>query len=90
MSRIINVPVYQGHPVPSRPHAPRGPFPQELFARGGVETDYEPQSDSGEPDLPPGATAQNGYQEVRFFRCKLCLTVLRETEVDGHECPEEE
>jgi hypothetical protein len=54
-----------------------------------VETDYEPQSDSGEPDLPPGATAQNGFKEVRFFRCRECELVLRENELDDHECPEE-
>lgn len=89
MSRIVPVPVFQGHPVPDRPHAPRGPFPPELYATHGVETDYEPQSDSGEPDLPPGATAQNGYREVRFYRCRTCLGVVREHDLDMHECSED-
>ncbi len=89
MSRIVNVPVYQGHYVPPRPHAPRGPFPPELYAKGGVETEYVPQSDSGEGDLPQGATAQNGYREVKYFRCRLCEDVVRDVDLDSHKCPEE-
>lgn len=86
MTRIVRVPVYQGHPVPSRPHAPRGPFPPDLRATTGVNTDYAPQSDSGEPDLPVGATAQNGFEAVKYFRCRFCDGVLREEELDDHYC----
>lgn len=90
MSRIIPVPVYQGHYVPSRPYAPRGPFPPELYAKPGVETDYIPQSDSGEGDLPMGATAQNGWREVKYYRCRACDNVVRDVELEDHACVEGE
>lgn len=88
MSRVTVIPTYQGHYVPPRPHAPRGPFPPDLFVKPGVETDYVPQSDSGEADLPPGATAQNGFREVKYYRCRMCESVVRDVDLDDHVCPE--
>ena len=32
----------QGHAVPSSSHAPRGPFPAEIFAEPEIITDYVP------------------------------------------------
>ena len=39
--------------------------------------------------FPPGATAQNGMKEVLFYECRACGEVLRETELDNHECEEQ-
>ena len=88
MTRIIQVPVFQGHPVPDRPHAPRGPFPPELLRRPERAADVEPQPDGGGESLPMGATAQNNYRPVRWFRCRDCSEVLAEADLDDHTCEE--
>ena len=39
--------------------------------------------------VPEGSTAQNGFKEVRWFRCNDCSEVLRETHLEGHICEED-
>jgi hypothetical protein len=87
MVRVMTVPAKQVHFVPSRPHAPRGPFPPEIFGDRTVVDDYEPQPDGGGEQVY--GTAQNGYRAPRIFRCKSCGSVLLENELDDHECFEE-
>jgi hypothetical protein len=84
--RIERIVTKQGHAVPEAAYAPRGPFPAELFTAKPVITDYVAQSDSGGPELPEGATAQNNYREVRWFRCRDCFGTVRENELDSHNC----
>jgi|FreactcultureFD7_1027221.scaffolds.fasta_scaffold02346_2 hypothetical protein len=75
----------QGHPVPSSSHAPRGPFPPELYAQEPVVTDYVPFDD----EHPRGATAQNNFTSPKLFRCKECHVIVLEHEVPDHWCEEE-
>jgi len=83
--RIERIVTRQGHPVPETAHQPKGPFPPELFQAPEVVSDYLPQPDGG-VEVPIGGTAQNNFQAVKWFRCKLCTDVLREQEVDMHYC----
>jgi hypothetical protein len=83
--RIERIVTKQGHPVPETAHQPKGPFPPELFETAPVVTDYLPQPDRG-VDVPIGGTAQNNFSAMRWFRCRVCETVLREPEVNDHNC----
>ena len=85
--RIERIVTRHGHPVPETAHQPNGPFPPELFQAPEVVTDYVPQPDGG-VDVPIGGTAQNNFQVVKWFRCRVCEVVLREPEVDDHKCEE--
>lgn len=87
--KITRVVTRQGHPVPDRVIAPRGPFPPEILAEPVVIDDYEPQDDSGGAPIPSDGTAQNGFRAVRWFRCRDCSEVLRENELEEHDCPED-
>lgn len=80
--RIQRVITKQGHKVPKTSHAPRGPFPPELFINAPIVTDYAPFDD----DMPIGATAQNGFTSPKMFRCNDCTVVVLEHEIPGHEC----
>lgn len=84
--RIERVQAKQGHPVPKRAGYAQGPFPPELLRSPEVITDYEPQSDGGGPPIPDEGTAQNGFKAFRWFKCKDCDWVLREDELNKHEC----
>ena len=72
----------QGHAVPSSSHAPRGPFPAELYASPEIITDYVPFDEEYEP----GATAQNDFKSPKLFRCKECTVIVLEHEVPDHWC----
>jgi len=87
--RIERIATRQGHPVPATAHAPKGPFPPELFQNDPVVTEYTPQPDGGQEEIPLGGTAQNNFQAIKWFRCKICSTVISEHEVPGHPCKEE-
>lgn len=77
--KVIRKFAVQGHAVPSSSHSPKGPFPPEVLAQPRMA--YEEQhSDSLHPAL----------DEVRFFKCRACEEVLFETELDNHDCEEEE
>lgn len=69
----------QGHEVPNGPYRPHGPFPPEVLAQNPVA--YE---DSHSDSL------HEALDDVRVFRCKDCLDVLYEYELESHECEEEE
>lgn len=84
--RIQRIPTKQGHKVPDTAHSPRGPFPAELYSSQPVVTDYVPV-ESGGPDLPLGATAQNNFKpNVRWFRCNDCDELVSEHELETHTC----
>jgi hypothetical protein len=83
--RIERIATRQGHPVPETAHQPKGPFPPELFESPQVISDYVPQPDGGTA-IPVGGTAQNNFTAVKWFRCRVCDDVLREQEVDDHNC----
>lgn len=72
----------QGHPVPSSSHAPRGPFPAELFIDPEIITDYVPFDEEHER----GATAQTDFKSPKLFRCKECAVIVLEHEVPDHWC----
>lgn len=78
--RVIEIDAEQGHAVPDRILEARGPF-------GRVEpevVDLPPDPNQ----LPPGATAQNNYREVALYECQACGGVVREDDLDIHECKE--
>ena len=83
--RIERIVTRQGHPVPETAHQPKGPFPPELFQSSPVVSDYIPQPDGGTA-VPVGGTAQNNFAPVKWFRCRVCEVVLREQEVNDHNC----
>lgn len=68
----------QGHAVPSGPHAPRGPFPREIYAQSPVVYD-EYSSDS----------LHEALDDVKMFVCNFCGEVLYEDEVEAHNCDDE-
>lgn len=80
----------QAHYVPSVPHKPHGPFPPELYARAPIVYDNEPQPDGGGAVIPEGATAQNDYKPLKWYRCRYCLEAVREDELDTHWCQADE
>jgi len=72
----------QGHAVPSSSHAPRGPFPAELYESPEIITDYVPFDEEYER----GATAQTDFKSPKLFRCKECAVIVLEHEVPDHWC----
>jgi hypothetical protein len=59
--KITRVKAVQAHPVPNKVHAPRGPFPNELFREPEIINDYHPEDDETGSSFPLGATAQNNF-----------------------------
>lgn len=86
--RIERIATRQGHPVPDTAHSPKGPFPPELFETPKVVTEYLPQPDGGGEEIPVGATAQNDFKPLKWFRCKICTEVIAEHEISDHPCKE--
>jgi hypothetical protein len=80
--RIQRVITKQGHPVPKSGGYAKGPFPQELYQRPEVISDYVPADET----TPPGGTAQNNYREPRAFRCSFCDEVMYEHQTIDHKC----
>jgi hypothetical protein len=69
----------QGHAVPNGAYRAQGPFPPELYASSPVVSDYEDYGDS----------LHEALDDVRMFRCKECVEILYEDELEEHECEEE-
>jgi len=84
--RIERIKTKQGHPVPKQATHPKGPFPPELMQRPQVISDYVPQPDGGEEEFPLGATAQNNFKAVRWFKCKKCSEIISEQKLPSHSC----
>lgn len=72
---IIRKFAVQGHRVPAYSHAPRGPFPPEVLAQPRVNSDNE-----------HGDSLHVGLDDIRFFRCKECMTILESNELEDHDC----
>lgn len=72
---IIRKFAVQGHEVPAYAHSPRGPFPPEVLAQPRLESSND-----------HGDSLHAGLDDVRFFRCKECFTVLESYELEGHDC----
>jgi len=72
--RIIRKQAYQAHPIPS--HA------------------YYPPEDPLEPDITQQPEVVVEYEDSgepeRAFRCKNCGDVVFESEIETHECEDEE
>ena len=75
--KVIRIQATQAHAVPDQVLEARGPF-----ARYEPEIDHTPIK----PWFPPGATAQNNMQEVHFYECNACKAVVREADLDDHQC----
>jgi hypothetical protein len=75
---VIRTYAVQGHAVPQGVHAPRGPFPPELYntPRADHDTEY-------------GDSLHEALDNIRMFRCKDCSDVLYEDELDAHDCEDE-
>jgi hypothetical protein len=84
--RIERIITKQGHPVPKQATSPKGPFPPELFRSAPVVSDYIPQPDSGDIDIPIGATAQNNFQPIQWYSCNVCNATINERELERHGC----
>jgi hypothetical protein len=75
--RVIYKDAEQGHVVPSQVLGTRA-----LFERWNPEIIREDPPDP----FPPGATAQNGMQEVAFYECRSCGATVSEYNLDRHLC----
>jgi len=73
--KLIRKFAVQGHSIPQSTHSPRGPFPPEVLA-GPQMTLEEGHADS----------LHVGLDDVRFFQCKECHTVLETHELEDHDC----
>lgn len=76
----------QAHAVPSRAYAARGLFDPAITHRDRPVQPDELVDEMGLPLAPPGATAQNGFQEVRYLQCNLCGEVMPEADTPHHAC----
>ena len=86
--RITRVDAVQAHPVPKQAHAPRGPFPPELFREEPIVYAYEPALNEDGSNLPVGSTAQNNFSEIKWLYCGLCYEKVKSNETEEHECEE--
>jgi len=84
MRIVQRIATKQGHPVPSSSHAPRGPFPPELYISPEIVTDYASVDD----EIPVGGTAQNNFQPPKVFQCSVCDVLVLEHEIPNHVCQE--
>ncbi len=87
MTRIRRIPAEQAHAVPQRAYMPAGPFDRELMINQRVVVN-EGGPDDGGGSQPVGSTAQNGFKEVRWYRCTFCEALVRETHLESHVCGE--
>jgi hypothetical protein len=76
--RVIQRDAVQAHAVPRRVYEPRGPF--RSYQPEIADLPYDPDY------FPPGATAQNGMNEVVMYECQKCTAVLKENQLDSHVC----
>jgi hypothetical protein len=83
--RIRRYAAEQAHAIPARAYDARSIFAPSVTARGALVQDPEGIDDGGGL-TPPGSTAQNGFREVKWFRCNTCDVIIRETHLDSHEC----
>ncbi len=74
MVHVIRKAAKQGHAIPSHAYNPVGPFNPELLAHAPIKYPDQTPWDD-EPDL---------------FLCRACEAVLREDQLDGHTCDEED
>lgn len=84
--KITRVKAVQAHPVPSTVHEPRGPFPVHIFDEPEVVSDYAVENDEHGSNFEPGATAQNNYKPIKYFRCKNCRAKVAELSLSRHVC----
>jgi hypothetical protein len=79
--RVLRRAATQAHAVPQTASHPKGPFSTEVLAKPVVV-----HEDHDDNPYPFGATAQNDYRGTRMYRCKNCLGVVAEYEVESHTC----
>lgn len=83
---IRTIQAEQAHAVPNRAYAQRGLFDPSVTRREHPVAPEREVDEMGMPVMAPGATAQNGFQEVRYLRCNLCGEVMPEAETADHFC----
>jgi len=86
--KITRVDAVQAHPIPTRAHAPRGPFPPELFRESEIIYDYEPALNEDGQNSPLGATAQNNFRDIKWLYCGTCYERVKESDTASHVCEE--
>jgi uncharacterized protein YlaI len=86
--KITRVKAVQAHPVPSAVYEPRGPFPAHIFEEPEIVTDYVVEDDEHGGNFEPGATSQNNYKPVKYYRCKTCRARVDEAHLSAHTCEE--
>jgi len=86
VSRIQKIATKQGHPIPKSLGYAQGPFPPELYRSLPVIEEYEPETGNGGPEIPEGGTAQNGFRELAWYKCRYCLEVISENDIHSHHC----
>jgi hypothetical protein len=87
MSTVRRVIAEQAHAVPQRAYTPNGLFDRSVTTPGRVTREVS-HLDEGGNYTPPGSTAQNGFQEVKWYRCRDCQALVRETHLESHTCEE--
>lgn len=84
--RIRRIPAEQAHQVPKRAYYAGNIFDPAITTPNRVVVNEGPIPDDGGGYHPLGSTAQNGFREVKWYRCEFCGELLRETHVEGHKC----
>lgn len=88
--RTRRVPTRQVHYVPASSYHVRSPFAADVTRSPVIREDYVSQGDDGLPEgTHEGATAQNGFTALAYYRCSTCLGAAREDLLDEHVCPPE-
>lgn len=83
--RVRRVAAEQAHAVPSRAYDASAIFDSSILSSARPVQERGDLDDGG-GYTPPGSTAQNGFKEVKWYRCHDCDEIIRETHVDSHEC----
>lgn len=84
--RVERIATKQVHPVPTKVHQPKGPFPPEVLAEPKIVRDYIKQADDGGEQDSIEGTAQNNFQPTRWFRCNDCSMLVSEAQLETHSC----
>jgi hypothetical protein len=84
--RVERIVTRQGHPVPNTVTRPRGPFSEELLAEPKIIYDYARQGEDGNEENLLEGTAQNNFQDLKWFTCNDCNVIIPETQLETHTC----
>lgn len=74
--------------MPNRVYEAQGPFPDELFDEPEIVYEYHSEDSEDGSDFEPGATAQNNFKPLKYYRCKHCNARVDSNHLTDHVCEE--